>query len=110
MITSTFRPAICLPISSMYIVKPFDMSLPTAAPPPVICVRKPTLIGPFCDHAGPASTVRANTSNPQIAAIRLVLIAILLLSLLLLGPGLQRPLASLLSSVVLWPRGFPQAH
>src|SRR4030095_6791274 len=109
-ITSTFRPTIWLLISSRLIMKPFDMSLPTAAPPPVICVRKPNLIGPFCGHAGTTSTVRANTSTPQIAAIRLVLIPILLRSLLLSGRGLQPLLASLLSSVVSLRRGFPQAH
>src|SRR5262250_2985708 len=73
----------------MYIIKPFDMSLPTAAPPPVICVRKPTLIGPCCDHAGPRSAARANTSNPKIAAICL-LIPFLLLSLLRSGVGFNR--------------------
>ena len=69
MITSTFRPAIWLPISSRYIMKPFDMSLPTAAPPPVICVRKPSLMGPFCARPGlgPDKTRAMTTESETIS-------------------------------------------
>src|SRR5512144_367202 len=100
MIAWTFRPAIWLPISSRLIMKPFDMSLPTAAPPPVICVRKPTFIGPFCAHVGPAPALKAARSNPEIAAIALLLI-VTLLPLFRSGPRLQQFLASLFSAAIL---------
>src|SRR5262245_51059887 len=73
-ITSTLRPAIWLPISSKYIWKPLVMSLPTAAAPPVIGARKPTLIGGFCAQADPAThavtaTTIAAASAPSLLAM-----------------------------------------
>src|SRR6266851_5841391 len=44
-ITSTLRPAIWCPASSMYIAKPFSMSRPIWAAAPVSGARKPILIG-----------------------------------------------------------------
>src|SRR5881296_3487469 len=56
--TSTFRPAICQPLSCQYSSQPLYMSLPAAAIAPVSGEMKPILIGP-CAAAPPGATIAA---------------------------------------------------
>src|SRR5919204_94730 len=61
--TSTFRAAICWPISSRYIASPLTMSLPIAAALPVIGASTPILIDPLWADAmfTPTAVTRAST-------------------------------------------------
>ena len=68
--TSSFRPAICQPLSSQKSSQPLYMSLPAAAMAPDSGERKPILIGP-CAAASPATSATSDAVTSPSLTMRM---------------------------------------